>query len=457
MDGARPGPLRTYDRGVARLARAAASLSRLVGAGAGSSIPGLLLQRLDPDYASRRAAQLPSGVILVSGTNGKTTTTAMLRTILLAEGLRTISNETGANLFRGVAAALAYAPPNAEAAVFEVDEGALTRVVPALRPRVLVLTNVFRDQLDRFGEPETVAQLLARAAQTLPPGARVVANADDPMVWHHVSGSSPIGFAVVPPPQPDHERPEAEPETCPRCGAPLRYEVRTIAHLGRAHCTSCSWRSAEPDHRAVLLEPPTLTSTRVEVAGVELDLRASGLHNAYNAAAAIAACASMGIPPERGARALRAFRPRFGRAEEFQVSDRTLWLALMKNPAGASPLIEQVAHDPRVGSVLVSVSDDWMDGRDISWIWDANFEALARLSVPLVAGGRRAADVAVRLKYAGRAPAAVSSDPREAMSEATRLAPEGTLVAALTTYTAMLDARRALLRSRRAWVSDQAA
>ena len=457
MDGPRQRSLRRYDRAMAGLARGTASLSRLIGAGGGSSLPGLLLQRLDPGYVRRRAAELPSGVVVVSGTNGKTTTTAMIRAILGAEGVATVSNETGANLFRGLAGSLATADPETRAGVFEVDEGALERVVRSVRPRVLVLTNVFRDQLDRFGEPEAVAALLGRAAAALPPNARVVANADDPMMWHHVRSRSPIGFAVVPPSGPDHDRPEAEPETCPECGAPLRYTTRTIAHLGRARCTECQWRSAEPDHRAVLLEPPSLSAVRVEVAGVEVTLRAGGLHNVYNAVAAIAAASALGIPSERAARALEAFRPRFGRAEEFRLSGRTLWLALMKNPAGASPLIEQLSHDARLGAVLVSVSDDWMDGRDISWIWDANFEALAAMGVPLVAGGRRAADVAVRLKYAGREPVTVSSDPREAIQGALRRAPAGAAVGVLATYTAMLDVRRTLLRSKRAWVSDRAA
>src|SRR5919197_2255269 len=431
-----------YDRAIARLARAAARLSRLSGAGAGSSIPGLVLQRLDPGFVRRRAAPLPRGVVLVSGTNGKTTTTAMIRTILHAEGIPTVSNESGANLFRGVAAALADAPPGAQAGVFEVDEGALERVVRTTRPRVLVLTNVFRDQLDRFGEPETVGRLLGRAARAVTPRGRVVANADDPMLWHRVRRWSPSGFGVLAPPGPERARPEAEPETCPRCGAPLEYEARTIGHLGRARCFACALRSPLPAHVAAVVEPPTLSSLRLDVSGIRIDLRAGGMHNAYNAAAAVAAAAELGVDPDRSGRALRGYRPRFGRAEEFALAGRTLWLALMKNPAGASPLIEQLAQDDRVGAVIVSVSDDWMDGRDISWIWDANFEAVAGMDVPLVAGGRRAADVAVRLKYAGHEPAAVEAGTREAILAALARAPLGTAVPVLATYTAMIDVRR---------------
>ncbi|MDP9342818.1 MAG: MurT ligase domain-containing protein [Actinomycetota bacterium] len=456
---ARPRPrVNAYQAGVIAAARVAARLSRVVGAGGGTSAPGILIERLAPGFVERRAAAFPSGAVVVSGTNGKTTTTAMIAGILEAEGERVVTNASGANLFRGVAAALATASPDATVGVFEVDEGALARVVRMVRPRVLVLTNVFRDQLDRFGEPETVAGLLREAAQQLPPGTSVVANADDPLLWEAlgITPAERIGFGVDAPDGGDRPTIGGDPEICPRCGASLRYERRTFAHLGQARCDGCEWTSGPAALRARVSGAVRLGFMPLDLAGERFVLPLGGLHNAYNAAAAVAAARAMGIPPARSTAALEGFRPRFGRAEELQFGERTLWVVLMKNPAGADAIIQQVAAEPALGAVVVAVSDLAADGRDISWIWDAEFEWLAGLDVPVVAAGRRAPDVAVRLQYAGIEAAAVCVEPAEALAAAAAKSPADRPIATLATYTAMLDIRRAVLGSRAASVADVA-
>ncbi|MBI3647358.1 MAG: DUF1727 domain-containing protein [Actinobacteria bacterium] len=446
---------RLRDAAAAAAALAAGRLSRTMRAGGGSSLPGVLVESLSPGFIARRAARLADGVVAVSGTNGKTTTASMIRVILRQEGLSTVGNESGANLKRGIATALVDARSNATVGVFEVDEAALVSLMPALRPRLVVLTNMFRDQLDRFGEVERVAELLRGACERLPDDGYVIANVDDPLLWHTVEGFRRIGFGVRRPSvsptsgagSPGID-PGAEPTPCPRCGAPLNYEERTIGHLGVVRCTRCSMRSATPDYEARVLIRDGLRSIVLDVAGVPLTLSTGGLHNAYNAAAAIAAAGVLGISPTRSVTALESFRPRFGRAEELQANGRPVWLALMKNPAAAAALIPEIAEDPRVGAVVVSVNDLVADGRDISWIWDVDFERLATAGVPLIPSGTRAPDVAVRLKYAGADPLPASRAPADAIRAATDACPPGKQAVVMATYTAMLDIRRAFLGDR---------
>ena len=446
-------PVRAYDGTVRALALGVRGASRLARTGAGTSLPGLVIQKLDPGFVRRRAARLDGGIVVVSGTNGKTTTAAMIAAILRSGGDVVVTNASGANLFRGVAASLATMPTGSRAGVFEVDEGALARLVPALRPRALVLTNVFRDQLDRFGEPETVAGLLGDAARLVRGTGAVVANVDDPLLWHAVRDTEPVGYGVVTPPEPPEMAAggpvfDAEPEVCPRCGGPLAYRRRTIAHLGAASCAACGWSTPDPPFLAEVRGASTFDSMSLRLSDVDVDVGIGGLHNAYNAAAAVAAASTFGVTARDAAVALREFSARFGRTERLDVDGARVWVLLMKNPAGASVLVRQVVAERRVGAVLLMVSDRDADGRDVSWIWDANFEPLVRRGLPIVAGGIRAADVAVRVKYAGGETVAVEPDPGRALAAARGAAPSGTDVAALATYTSMLDLRGAALGSK---------
>jgi lipid II isoglutaminyl synthase (glutamine-hydrolysing) len=442
------------DRAARGVARTVGLGLRLTGAGGGTALPGTVLDRLSPGYLERRVRALTDGVVVVSGTNGKTTTASMLRSITRAAGIETAGNESGSNLRRGILSALIETPASARLGVFEVDEAALPGLTPELGPKILVLTNVFRDQLDRYGETETIAAHLAAAMRALPPRAQVLANADDPMLWHRAREHDGAGFGVEPIPGTTESAADAEPEACPRCGAPLDYTGRTIAHLGRARCPSCLWASVPPEFEARILESRGLAGLSLEIRGQKIDLALGGVHNAYNAAAAVAAADALGIPIASSARALSAFRPRFGRSEEFSFEGRQGWLLLMKNPAGAGVVIREVVEDPRIGAAVVAVSDQIADGRDISWIWDADFERLGEARLPVVPSGRRAADVAVRLRYAGVESVQAEPEPRVALRAASRAAGDGRGVAVLATYTAMLDVRRALTRSRRDRLED---
>jgi lipid II isoglutaminyl synthase (glutamine-hydrolysing) len=444
--------LRGWDASIAAVGSGVASLSRSLGAGAGTSVPGVVIERLDPGFVRRRARMVPFTMV-VSGTNGKTTTAAMLATILEAQGVRVLANASGANLFRGVAAALATATGDEGAAVFEVDEAALPRVVEAVQPDVLVLTNVFRDQLDRFAEPEIVVRLLSGSARALPAGSALIANVDDPSLWHSVEDLHPIGFGVEVgvPTTSGHE---SDPEVCPRCGGTLDYRRRTFAHLGAVACANCGWATSRPAFLVEAVEEGRVDRLRVSIAGRSQELRVGGRHNAYNAAAAIAAASSFGIPPSWSIDALASFAPKFGRAERLVFDERSFWVFLAKNPVSCVTATRQIESDPRIRAVVVLVNDLAADGRDVSWIWDAGLEELLELGVPVLAGGVRAHDVALRFRYAGGAVDVVDPDVRSLLREVRAMTEAGDNIAVLATYTAMLEFRRAVLGSRRAGVAD---
>lgn len=448
-DSEQPAPASRGRRGwrtgsVAALAQSARFLSRLTGAGGGSSLPGLIVERLDPGFVAAAGRRLSGGVIAVSGTNGKTTTSSMIRDVLKAGGLATVGNESGANLSRGIATALLDTTDDTEFAVLEIDEGSLDGLIPLLRPRALVLTNIFRDQLDRFGETERVAELFARAARNLPEGGRVIANADDPLLWDAVEGCSVTGFGVAGAPGRGGAPASREPQVCPRCKAPLIYTEHTIGHLGAWRCDRCGFGPDGEVSRAVLTSRGGSTGARLDIDGLHLDLSVGGVHNAYNAVAALTACIELGVVPEAAAGPLEAFRGRFGRNELINMSGREVRLLLMKNPAGASVAIEDIASDPRVGAVVVAVNDRAADGRDVSWIWDVDFESLVGPDVVLVPSGRRAQDVALRLKYAGGAPEAAHRSAGGALRSAIERCPQSRSTIVLATYTAMLELRSAV-------------
>ena len=389
----------------------------------------------------RASAILSDGVIAVSGTNGKTTTTAMIAAALRAAGVPVATNVTGANLPGGILAALLDAEPWARLAVLEVDEAWLPRLTPHLRPRTLVLTNVFRDQLDRFPDPDRVVTLLRDAATHLPPGARVLANADDARLWEGL-GTAAIGYGVRGAAPAGPAGPERDAILCPRCGTSPRATGATIGHLGRLRCGACGWRSPRAAYTARLISARA-TEQRVRIGGRRVHLRLGGVHNTYNAVAAYATARQLGVASRTALEALRRFRPVFGRGELLRFRGAPIWLTLVKNPVGAASTLEQVAAEPRIGTLVLAINDADIDGRDPSWIWDIPLERLVERGIRVVPAGSRAFDVALRLKYAGAQMAAPEPDPLRALAAAAAGTRPGT-IAVVANYTAMLEVRRAL-------------
>lgn len=441
-----------------------AAVLRRLGRGA-TTLPGRVALRLDRRLPARLAARLPHGVAVISGTNGKTTTAAMLAAALGRRGWRLAHNRGGANLRTGITTALLQgAGRGATAALLEVDEATMPFAGRELQPRLALVTNFFRDQLDRYGELETAVALVGRGLAELPPAAAVVLNADDPLAAAICAGSPlrRVHFGLDPgalPPGLAGAGPSDSPR-CPRCGAPLHYTVRFYAHLGDYRCAGCGFARPTPD---VLVSgwvpgsPGRAGEVTLRSAGATLTfpLGLPGLYNVYNAAAATAAALALGTTAEDVAAALGGFRHAFGRMEWLELAGHPACLALVKNPTGCGAVLRTATADAGAGKALVLLLNDrYADGTDVSWIWDADFESLAAEQegfALVVAGGRRAVDMALRLKYAGLEPGrlAVEPDPAAAMARAAAAAAPGAAVYVLPTYTAMLQARTALVRQGR--------
>jgi UDP-N-acetylmuramyl tripeptide synthase len=422
---------------------------RFLGAGGGTSLPGLFLEHFHPSFLRDAVAGSQAEVVIVTGTNGKTTTASMIRHSLRSRGATVAGNEEGSNMTRGVWTSFLDVTPATDYVVLEVDEAVASDLVQTLRPRVLVLTNVFRDQLDRFGEAESVAALLGKASRSLQRSARLVVNLDDPLLAYEVKEAPGVqlGFGVD---AQVHESPDSvstEPQICPRCHHEFRYRFRTIGHLGAGHCSECGWSCGEGGTRARIVEGRGLDGVDVQIEGRLVRLSVGGVHAAYNAAAAVTTLCALGVPASEACRSLESFVPRFGRGEVLDIGGVRAHVLLMKNPAGADAVIDEACLDPRLGTAVCAVNDKAADGRDISWIWDVDFESLVRTGIPLIPSGSRAKDVAVRIKYAGGNPLPALPDLAGAMREATRTCPPGKDVVVFATYTAMLELRRGLAQS----------
>ena len=434
------------------VARAAGRLSRLAGAGGGTTVPGKLLWKLDPRAVDRLAARLPLGSALVSATNGKTTTTAMAAQIV-GRRVRLAHNSSGANLVSGVASSLLEAG-DAELGLFEVDEAALPEVAARVQPRALCLANLFRDQLDRYGELEHVAERWRAAVRGLAPGAGLVVNADDPQVGdlaRERPGATTFGVD-----DPAQARPAlqhaADSKYCVRCGTPYDYAAAYVGHLGDYRCRSCG--HARPQlvvsARDVRLRGLDGAAFRLVTPEGErrVELAVPGLYNVYNALAAASLGRALGASLPEIVAGLERFSAAFGRFERIRIVEKSLLMLLIKNPAGANEAVRTLLAGGAPRLALVALNDAIADGRDVSWIWDVDFEPLLERVERLVASGERASELALRFKYGGFAEEAIEVVPElaAALDRALELTPSGGELVALPTYTAMLALRRVVGR-----------
>jgi lipid II isoglutaminyl synthase (glutamine-hydrolysing) len=429
-------------------ARAAGALSRRTGRG-GTSLPGKLLMRLEPHAISRLSARLHRGSAVISATNGKTTTAAMVAGILERAGARLVHNRAGANMAGGVATALLDGPRDADTGLFEVDEFWLGQVVEELRPRALLLANLFRDQLDRYGELDTIADRWAQVAATTE--AALVLNADDPTVADlGRDRDSPTYFGVEDDSMALADMQHASDAThCRRCGAPYVYDAVYLGHLGRYHCESCGAARPEPQVAARAIALQGVRSARFTLSTPdgerEIALPLPGLYNVYNALGAAALSMQLGATLDQVAAGLAAVSPAFGRAETLSVAGRELSILLIKNPAGANEVLRTLVLEDGEHDLLCVLNDNIADGRDVSWVWDADFEVLAPRVRRATCSGTRAAEIALRLKYAGiPSDRLVVESDLDAALDAALQAGEASLYA-LPTYTAMLALREALV------------
>lgn len=403
------------------MGRLTRSVLRRVRPGGGTTLPGWVAVRIDPDFVRRASERFPVRVV-VTGTNGKTSTMTLLRHLLERGGQRVVANELGANLHQGIAAALLDGP--GDALVLEVDEAAFPKLAPALAPHLVIVTGLFRDQLDRFGEVQTTRRHLQRAIAALPQ-ARLLLNGDDPLVASlAVEGRSEAFRAALPAMDVPSDTP-----ACPVCGGELDYSERYYAHLGRFRCRSCGLTNPETRYQA------SLTEAGLAMAGRAFPPLPPYLHP-YSATASLAAAMLLGETP-----VLEAWPASVGgRGESRAIEGRTVSLALVKNPASMSWNLAQQRPD----ATVFLINDGAADGVDVSWLWDARYgEALG----PVAVSGTRGLELLIRLRYLEPRPdAAAYATPHEALTQGVRAAPEGGHVLVLSTYTNLKHAHQLLDR-----------
>jgi lipid II isoglutaminyl synthase (glutamine-hydrolysing) len=443
------------------LARATGAISRRSGRGGGTTLPGRLLLRLAPEAISRLGTRLTGGAAVISATNGKTTTAGMIAAALRADGRSPVHNRAGSNMTWGVATALLE--QRGTEGVFEVDEAWLPRIARELHPRLIVLGNLFRDQLDRYGELERLADEWATVVAAQAGASEFALCADDPLIadlgrdqaLERRPGVTYFGI---------EDRRQALPELqhafdakhCRRCGAPYAYDRAFLAHLGHYACPNCGADRPSPDVAATQIELRGMSGSAVTVRtpdeDVQLRLRLPGLYNVYNALAALASAPRLGVDLRTAAGALERMPAVFGRTESIRIGEVAVSILLIKNPAGANEVLRTLLLEAGSGrngrglDLWIALNDRIADGRDVSWVWDADFELLANHVRRIVCAGTRAPEMAVRLKYAGVAPEmleveeAIDRSLDRAVSEA-----DGQLFA-LPTYTALIELRTLLAR-----------
>lgn len=397
--------------------------------GGGSAFPGLVMEKLHPNFVPQELAKLPYGVVVVSGTNGKTTTTKMVVQLLEAQGLKVFTNRTGSNFVRGVAAALLgemslRGKLDADIAVLELDEAHAVHFVKLVQPRYALLLNVLRDQLDRFGEIDTTRRMLAKVAEATT--GTVVLNREDPRIRslaQVVSAGAQVAYFG------------------------LSDKLRALFPSDDEMRSGAAGQVLELPEASVLLEDfkGTSASFRLGQRQLEGTINLYGVYNIYNAAAAMALTRQvMGdrLDEAKLLAELEHIAPAFGRGETLTVQGQTLQLLLVKNPSGFR--LSLASADARDYATMIAINDAYADGRDVSWLWDVDFHSLEKGGVSMVSGVR-AFDMALRLEHDQVPVAAIEEDLAQGLS--TFIAgSEGKPMRIFCTYTAMLAIRKELAK-----------
>ncbi|MEH2213949.1 Mur ligase family protein [Nostoc sp.] len=421
------------------VAKSVTFIVRSLRLGAASVLPGSIARRIEPRLLQLLSQQVKNGVILIAGTNGKTTTALLLCTILERKGFRVTHNSTGANLENGLMTALLESTNllgtlNTDYAILEVDENIVPRVLAPLQPRIILCLNLFRDQLDRYGEVDTISKRWTKVISTLPPETVVIPNADDPTL-SNLGQQLPQRVLFFGLNEPEHYL-EAIPHAvdsiyCPKCGHSLDYKGVYLSHLGDFTCPKCGFSKSKP----------TLESN-------EWSQILVGLYNKYNTLAAATAAIELGVDEVTIRDTINTFQAAFGRAEDLVINGKRVRILLSKNPVGTNETIRVVTQSTDKTTLLV-LNDRTPDGTDVSWIWDVDTEKLVERGGTLVVSGDRVYDMALRLRYSQKSPESnlnliVEEDLRQAIATALEHTPENETLHILPTYSAMLEVREVL-------------
>jgi lipid II isoglutaminyl synthase (glutamine-hydrolysing) len=438
---------------------------RLLNIGGGTSFPGAIARRIDPLVLQKVAAASRAGKAVITGSNGKTTTCRMLAALAQAAGISVAQNRSGSNLLQGVTSVAVRGADlrgrmDVQLLLLEVDEATMRRAVPEVAPDMVLVTNIFRDQLDRFGELYSMARMLEAAIEALPAHASAVLNGDDPLVAsfapHAPARRLYYGLRVA---DAGAEVPEHAADTirCVRCQHALTYRRVYVSHLGDYECPACGSRRPDLDIAVTQIQasPDGGTDVTAETpAGtMRVHVPLPGLHNVYNTAAALAGTFALGtLEPESARCALASLRPAFGRLEEIKAGGRLAVLSFVKNPTSYNATLRQILQRPGRKHVLAAHSNTVVDGEDFAWLWDVDLEELVPDLASLVVSGTRAEEVALRMKYAGAGTADLRVIPERQAALDTALAriPPDEPLYILAGYTPMREFRR--IMQRRGWV-----
>src|ERR1700704_2642329 len=388
--------------------KATGTLSRISGRGGGTTLPGDIARAIDPNILTKLSQDLTHGSIVITGTNGKTTTARMVTWLLEGAGHKVVSNR------------------------------------PAL--------NLFRDQLDRYGELESIAKKIESALSALPGESTAILNADDPRVAEIGLGlpKAPLWYGLDDTSVAARELPHAaDARTCPKCGASLHFEAVYVGHDGVYECPNHDFKRPKPKITAKHIKLEGFDRLTTDIEGTRIEIPLGGLYNTYNVLAAFVAARPLGLEPAYISERLRAFRAAFGRQERMEFRGRHLNLVLSKNPAGFNETLRTAVELAKGTCFLIGLNDRKADGTDVSWIWDVDFEHLKGRAKVIVPAGNRAHDMAGRLKYADVAAEPPETDPGAALDSLIKATNEGDTAHLLCTYTAMLDLRAELVR--RGW------
>lgn len=436
-----------------------AFLCRVTGRGGGTTLPGLIAQKIDPNLVEKLSSKILKGNIVITGTNGKTTTSKMIATILEEAGVSSIHNRAGSNLIRGIASTLILESDfcgriKKDIGIFEVDEATVPEAVSTLKPRFIIITNFFRDQLDRYGELDTISGIAKKALELLPKTSKLILNANDPFVatLNENVENKTIYFGIEDENQVvKNEEHAADVKNCPKCGKPYTYKALFFSHIGKFTCP-CGVSYPFPQIYASKIKLKGAQSSKIEISlpknqKFSAKLRMPGIYNVYNALSAASLSYALGIDIKYIKNGLEKFSAAFGRVEEIKINGKTIMMFLVKNPTGFNAVIKTLSQDPGAKNFIMALNDNLADGTDVSWIWDVDFEELAKKPIHLIyASGVRAEDMALRLKYAGISTdkIMIEKDYNILIRKALAQTKDGRKIYLLPTYTAMLDIRKFL-------------
>ena len=432
------------------------ALSRLLRRG-GTAMPGRFALKLCPDLLARLSRGVKT--VVITGTNGKTTSARMIEQAFREQGRDCLANRSGANLIDGVTTEFVMnctllGRMKKEWAVIECDEAAAVKVFPQLQPKVVVVTNLFRDQLDRYGEVTHTLGNIRTALESVPE-ATVCLNADCSLC-SSLALTLPnraVYFGLEKGAVPSRAKAQISDAThCIRCKTEYEYDYVSYGHLGGFRCPKCGYARRAADYAVtdVIEQRSAGTTAAVSIRGerrvIEINLPA--LYNVYNAIGALAAAMEMGVGAEEAVRALAVFKGGFGRMEAFRLGKADVRMMLVKNPAGCNQVIDYLENLRNRFVLVICLNDRAADGTDVSWIWDAEFErlnAIAGRIEKVVVSGDRAQDMRVRLKYAGIPDGNITVE-RDYEKLVSSLEPLETDVCLMPTYTATLELREVMVR-----------